>query len=1226
MLPASELDIEDVDLFPSFASLKDNATPLFQNGTKASSAASSKLSSAASPLHLPLSVPDSGVLSYSSGGSGVSPAVGLSTQRRRSTQLRRRLQTYSNTGSGGTVTRSRDLGDAASPMPLMRGPSRVRGARRNARQAATTRVAATTSAVSSPLSRATRGVYTGSSSIHTLSRHPLTASSASSYTPTRTPGFGISTPGQSRMVGLNLPFTPLGLASDPGSSEDKIYMDACISLEWMDMKHLLAESPITSASLYCDITGQMYVCFMQRDIKKFIYIPVSSDGHVIGLPIALCNIKSALPLNSLGVLCVADDDGLHFNTVTSHCCLLSDSLPDSLHLSDPVGSRLSLCLPDGLHYRLPLPEPITDPILSNCCLVLKQTLSTKAFSQFCVRFYATLSMVDNIFLSKQWECFRKSLCECLALHSLPSETAMDSTCSASVTDTDLINMVCSSSHNSTPVPLTLLRLTASEDSLYTVGNVYHHLHLVYEETKLDIANKKATPYLMCLLVSISHALQLPDYTRYYITDHPTLALQLVPFIHPNPVSYRHVPQLPVSITEHLHGILDNSAGDFEWPCQKVCIRSAMMCHLMRAHQRFLHCNAFGSSAAEADTAAHPSISRSLSSTGPGCEVDKQLKSQAYVQLADDIARSELSESILESLPIGYRLLVEQMLDWCRQKSMTSLPLSVCHLLGRTDYVRQSRLSAKSDLAQAHRGAAQQPSDLDGIHDGLQFMDMHLSLLFSKDRRMSEVGTLLESVRPVLITVEQKAGVTDHDHQQEQIRQLMSLCQRTFALPVGRGAATLRSSRCIPTQSMAPPVLCRSGKTPLPRSVVVKLREEESHELEWPFFHNGVASGLALCGDQLDAKWILHNQPSSDELQQEHGGFLFALGLNGQLGVLHNYQIYMYLTELNVPTTIGLLLGISAMHCASRHQLTLRVLSVHIAPLRPPNSQLVKVEPLVQIAAIHGVGLVFMESANQHLCSILIQEIGGLPEHTDLKDLKKFRRHAYSLACGASLGMIMLGQGEGQTATDLQLTGRLLSLLEGHGQNAKMLSADGPGPAKSSTLDPDFDLQGRAIEGLVLDRDFVDVHCTAPAAVLALTLMYLKTNSSEAAAWLKAPDTIQELCSMRPDVLLVRVTGHHLVLWDSISEREQWFLSHVHRFEAFSRLHADVRRRGGPYESCLLQATYAYKAGLCLAIGLRFAGTRSEEAFQTIYRSCSADLHMLVPLKCPEVSDISYALN
>ena len=74
---------------------------------------------------------------------------------------------------------------------------------------------------------------------------------------------------------------------------------------------------------------------------------------------------------------------------------------------------------------------------------------------------------------------------------------------------------------------------------------------------------------------------------------------------------------------------------------------------------------------------------------------------------------------------------------------------------------------------------------------------------------------------MIVKVEQRPDMSDHDFVEEQERCLQSLCVRTMALPVGRGAVTLRTTTPLPTETLPIPKLCLIGKAP-PRGTTVEM--------------------------------------------------------------------------------------------------------------------------------------------------------------------------------------------------------------------------------------------------------------------------------------------------------------------------------------------------------------------------------------------------------------------
>ena len=63
--------------------------------------------------------------------------------------------------------------------------------------------------------------------------------------------------------------------------------------------------------------------------------------------------------------------------------------------------------------------------------------------------------------------------------------------------------------------------------------------------------------------------------------------------------------------------------------------------------------------------------------------------------------------------------------------------------------------------------------------------------------------------------------------------------------------------------------------------------------------------------QLDSTWIVFNQPSEGQGSIEYAGFLMALGLNGHLINLTEFETMEYLQTRQEQMVIGLLIGLSA---------------------------------------------------------------------------------------------------------------------------------------------------------------------------------------------------------------------------------------------------------------------------------------------------------------------------
>ena len=82
-----------------------------------------------------------------------------------------------------------------------------------------------------------------------------------------------------------------------------------------------------------------------------------------------------------------------------------------------------------------------------------------------------------------------------------------------------------------------------------------------------------------------------------------------------------------------------------------------------------------------------------------------------------------------------------------------------------------------------------------------------------------------------------------------------------------------------------------------------------------------------------------------------------------------------------------------------------LLSIYFPPLLPEGAADLEVSHSMQIAALMGVGLLYLGSAHRHMVEVALKQIG----HTPGPELEfAENRESYSLAAGFTLGMVTLG--------------------------------------------------------------------------------------------------------------------------------------------------------------------------------------------------------------------------
>jgi anaphase-promoting complex subunit 1 len=165
--------------------------------------------------------------------------------------------------------------------------------------------------------------------------------------------------------------------------------------------------------------------------------------------------------------------------------------------------------------------------------------------------------------------------------------------------------------------------------------------------------------------------------------------------------------------------------------------------------------------------------------------------------------------------------------------------------------------------------------------------------------------------------------------------LLLLSRRVLALSVGRGMFTIGNLQPVPAEPLPVPDLSLVGRIPPTNAMLALDITDCPTDLKvWPEFHNGVAAGLRLplekdaseLASKITRTWIVYNRPprnsqsqsnangtasSQQNISHSHGGLLMALGLRGHLTTLEMTDIFDYLTQGSVTTTVGVLLGMAA---------------------------------------------------------------------------------------------------------------------------------------------------------------------------------------------------------------------------------------------------------------------------------------------------------------------------
>ncbi|KAG9850424.1 hypothetical protein KCU63_g9129, partial [Aureobasidium melanogenum] len=335
---------------------------------------------------------------------------------------------------------------------------------------------------------------------------------------------------------------------------------------------------------------------------------------------------------------------------------------------------------------------------------------------------------------------------------------------------------------------------------------------------------------------------------------------------------------------------------------------------------------------------------------------------------------------------------------------------------------------------------------------------------------------------------------------------------------------------------------------------------------WTFFHAGVSAGLSISRNAtgIDTSWIVFNKPT--ELNNRHAGFLLALGINGHLRTLAKWLAFKYLTPKHNMTSIGLLLGLSASYLGTMDTLLTRMLSVHITRMLPHGAAELNVSPSTQTAGLMGIGLVYYDTQHRRMSEIMLSEV----EHREIEDpgstMDHLRDESYRLAAGFSLGYINIGKGRDLRGLHgMNLLERLLTV------------AVGPRPVELVH---------------VVDK-------ATAGAVIAITLIYMKTGDQSVARKINIPDTIAQLEHCRPDILLLRTVASHLIMWDEITDEPDWIrknlpIEYAHRYYGKAAT-SSIEMTTLPQLRSKDVPVFNILTGLAWSLALRFAGSGNRRA-------------------------------
>ncbi|CAK7213876.1 Anaphase-promoting complex subunit 1 [Sporothrix curviconia] len=358
-----------------------------------------------------------------------------------------------------------------------------------------------------------------------------------------------------------------------------------------------------------------------------------------------------------------------------------------------------------------------------------------------------------------------------------------------------------------------------------------------------------------------------------------------------------------------------------------------------------------------------------------------------------------TSAILDSLPEGMSTPFHDAITRCQQRPPSHWSKELYEFVGRGDMNTvlkpdsQTALGIQSQLALHKIPSHQNSQDVDDAKEDLALQateepeseerQVVIQALFREDKRLIEAQNLLSSTKPRVVRLNPQPEWSEPEYLERQKELVTTIATSTLATSAGRGMLNYGFRFPLLTQKFNVQgfnLTCIVQPSNVAVGVDKALFTED--KVNWAFFHQGVAYGLAISARArgIDTSWIVFNRPGTD-LSHRHAGFLLALGLNGHLK--------------------------------------------SVAKMLPRGAAELNLSHQIQTTGIMGIGLLYYNSQHRRMSEIMLSEISYLDDEDEEDPL---RNEGYRLAAAFALGFINLGRGNDRKGLlDMQITEQLLSL-------------------------------------------------------------------------------------------------------------------------------------------------------------------------------------------------------
>ncbi|GFS60501.1 anaphase-promoting complex subunit 1 [Trichonephila inaurata madagascariensis] len=547
-------------------------------------------------------------------------------------------------------------------------------------------------------------------------------------------------------------------------------------------------------------------------------------------------------------------------------------------IRDSVRSRVTLETSAG-YYRLQIPKIAVSKTVSKCLKALKYVLPRDIYTQVFIKWYSSRNAPGpndmdtrselNVFLLSLlgligFDNDRIVLGDCIKNHSnVPAQVKKLKTHEKGCDDDWYFIMSLNNHKQSVEFkflneasihhsPVEDVYLFNDSALLFPyIAHVLFAIHLVYEDCKLDITLWNDLCQMCSFLCELARELRQYKYLDHYCQDFPEQFKSVNKhFIIPDgdiqKVLYPSYFAAPPSIYHYINTCLTSSIAE-PFPYIPNVTRMLHGIVLVFAVLTSLENPVFRikdylSEVIGLGVKEEEVVNDSLLSS---CYSINYNPKKAAVYL---ITKLGFTIKDINSLPIGLALPIKDALLNCWHEPSGLWSKDMFDLIGRRDLSSLQSPEKLKVLPQPTKSKEHgKNSSKDNFEDGLHHLDLEvLRLRFDQDHRVHDVFQMLQSSKPVQISLVQRPEVSDHEFIEEQERHLYNLCIRTMAATVGRGMFTLRAYNPVVTEALPIPKLCLTGRAP-PRNTTVDLSHIDvpPNMNMWPLFHNGVAAGLSI---------------------------------------------------------------------------------------------------------------------------------------------------------------------------------------------------------------------------------------------------------------------------------------------------------------------------------------------------------------------------------------------